>query len=171
MHRADPGSVDELQATGQELRRQLDAGRLDAQPIVGVPVLGGKAHQLRNGVFCLTSVAVAHDQPLAGSVPDDRDHRRERHDARREEVTTEQRVDQRALAALELTQHSQVEPRLRESRPARPQLVDDPRREQIASAADQLVDRSQHAPAGSDGRLGAISRHRYCLASSPLRWH
>jgi hypothetical protein len=93
-------------------------------------------------------------------VADHRDRGSQGQDARRQDIPPEQSVDQRALTSLELTQHSQVEPRLGEPSPTRPQLVYDPRREEFAGAADQLVDRSQDAPPGSDGDFAVLSRHR-----------
>jgi hypothetical protein len=62
---------------------------------------------------------------------------------------------------------AQIDVRQRIARPRSKQVVGRDavsrptvRREEIAGAADQLVNPSQHAPAGGDGDVAVLSRHR-----------
>ena len=70
--------------------------------------LGDQAGELGEGTLVLAAVAVADDEPRARPVTHNGDGCRQGQDARREQRVLDERVDERALAALELAQDGDV---------------------------------------------------------------
>ena len=104
-------------------------------------------------VLILAPVLVVNEQSLARSVAQNGDRRCERHDTRRRHLAPEQGVDQRALAALELTEHDKVETRLPHPLGALTQMPRDRRTERLARQLHELVDRVDRARLRGGGEV------------------
>ena len=104
---ADARRVDDLHATGQQFVRELD-GDQGSLAVADVAGLGDEAGQRGEGVLVLVAVGVADDESRAGPVAHDSDRRRRGQDAGGQQRVLDERVDERAFAALELAQHGHV---------------------------------------------------------------
>jgi hypothetical protein len=124
--RADPGRVDQLESGAQQLVVELNACELDSEPVLRIAGLGHIVGQLGHQQLSLAAVRETDHEAVTVARSDRSHGRGQRHHPGGQHVALEERVDQCALAALELSEHDQVEAVL--GNPV-------PRRGQVATAA------------------------------------
>jgi hypothetical protein len=91
-----------------------DHGPGHAEPVFGVPALGHVRAEVRRIHALLAIVRVDEASPNLVAPRDRGDDRRERDDRRGQDVGAQERVHERRLATLELTEHDHVEAVLNE---------------------------------------------------------
>ena len=111
-HRPGTGGVDDLDAAGQERRVQVAGGPGNPQRVVRVVPFGNQQRQVLGGSPLAASIQIGHFQAFGRAVPQLGGQRRDRRDAGGQQLAAQQRVDQRALAALGLTDDQYPEPLL-----------------------------------------------------------
>jgi hypothetical protein len=106
---ADPRRVDQHKPCVQQLVIELDVRRFDAAVVSRVARFGHVVGELRERPLLLAAVVEGDRKPIPLPGSDCDHNRRQGNHAGRKQVPPEQGVDQRALAALELPEHHEVE--------------------------------------------------------------
>ena len=166
--RADAGRVDEIETVAHRLVVDLDAHQLNVQAVLGIAGLRHVPRQLAQLRFLLTSVAEAHEQPLALAGGDHRHDRGQRKYPGRQQLAFQQGVDERALASLELAEHDEVDAVLEQPPLCCPQIAHHAVQAERFAAGDQLAQpRREHAAARHTisliGQRALLRRSRPCL--------
>ena len=146
-HRPGARGVGQLHPVRQSGCGHVHGYARDPAAVAGIPPLGHQIREHGQGMLLVVPVEKPHLGPLVVAVPDGRRDGGQRSDPRRQQVPSQQRVDQRALAPLGLADHQDPQPCRIQPVQQRRQLLPlpfRPQRGQLAQRADQCVLAARH---------------------------